>query len=152
MSKNQLFIEACKNGDIVKAEKLLKKSLFSKPVDVNYCTGFGKTALMVAVENKQHQIVDFLIAKGVDVNFSMFYRGKTAIVLSIGNDKCNDQNTLDIVTSLIAAGADPNKTFEKEILLNEILNKFRNFEKTQEQLLSEQAEKIKDLNLDLNLP
>lgn len=34
--------------------------------------------------------------------------------------------------------------------LEEILNKFKSFESTQEQLLNEQFEKIKDFNLDLN--
>lgn len=35
--------------------------------------------------------------------------------------------------------------------LDKILNEFKNFEKIQEQLLSEQFEKIKDFNLDLNV-
>jgi len=120
--KDQLFIEACKNGNIIEAEKLLKKTLFSKPADIHSVTSYGKTALMIAVENKQPEMVDFLIAKGVDVNDGFYPGGRSAIRLAIDYEKCNDKNTLAIVSSLISAGANPNvQTDKKESLLNAVL-------------------------------
>ena len=122
MNKNQLFIEACKNGDIVKAEKLLKKSLFSKPADINSYTYYGYTALMFAAQNKHPQIVDFLIKKGADVNFGYSFESHAAIKLAIDYERGNDKVTLDIVTSLISAGANPNvNTDKKGPLLNAVL-------------------------------
>jgi len=109
--KDKLFLEACQKGDIIKAEKLLKKSLFSKPADISYSLPFEK-----AVQSKNPQIVDFLLQKGACMNdFCLKH------AIDFGNS--NDKATLDIVTSLISAGANPNKTWEKESLLNEILNK-----------------------------
>lgn len=72
--------------------------------------------------------------------------------ITILNGKNNLNKALIIKEERIKNDA---KNAQKELSdnlqhLDEILNEFKNFERIQEQLLSEQAGKIKDFNLDLN--
>lgn len=64
---NETLIKACETGDLQKVEKLLKKTLFRTPADVNFKM-YGKAPLYRASTNGYIEIVKLLIDKGADIN------------------------------------------------------------------------------------
>jgi ankyrin repeat protein len=78
----------------------LFKLLINK-VDINATYNNGNTALIIAVDKNNLQIVQLLIAKGADINIKN-NNGYTALIFAVG------KNNLQIVQLLIAHGADVN--------------------------------------------
>jgi ankyrin repeat protein len=68
MFKQKRFVKACSLGDIEKIQRLLSPNFWGKGADVNEPS--YTTPLIAAIRNGHFAVVEFLISKGADVNFS----------------------------------------------------------------------------------
>jgi ankyrin repeat protein len=68
MFKQKRFVKACSHGDIEKIQRLLRPNLWGKGADLNKSS--YTTPLIAAIWNGHFAVVEFLISKGADVNYS----------------------------------------------------------------------------------
>jgi ankyrin repeat protein len=88
-----------------KSQKIMD-FLFASGLNVKAVDNFGETLLMKAVQSSNYPVVERLIKMGVPVN-AKNKRGETALMLAASAIR-----RLDIVKSLIEAGADVNVSLE----------------------------------------
>jgi ankyrin repeat protein len=98
---SEQLLEATKSGDLTRA-----KALIEGGAEVNARDAYGATALMNAAQSGNLEMVEALLAAGAEVD-AKDELGWTALMKACFNA---DQNRgfPEIVTRLIAAGADPN--------------------------------------------
>jgi uncharacterized protein len=87
-------------GEIKLVEQSIKGGFLKKPVDINTKNEDGKTALMIAIDRRQPEIVKLLIEKGADLNVQDKH-GNTALTFTILNIAQSNMAEL-----LIEKGAD----------------------------------------------
>lgn len=97
----QQLIDAVNAGDVARASQLLANG-----ADVNACDAYGATALMNAAHGGNLEMVETLLAAGAEVD-AKDELGWTALMKACFNADLN-RGFPEIVTRLIAAGADPN--------------------------------------------
>lgn len=83
------------------------KLLLEKGVNINEQTPDGETALMKAVEYGQLETVNYLIESGADVNIKT-RKNETAVMYAIGLSHVTTERRVEVLQSLIKAGADLN--------------------------------------------
>lgn len=99
------------------------KTLIAAGADVDMTNSEGSTSLMLACQKGHVQLVKVLITASANVNLVMTSSNcglrSTALTLTIETDKIDDDDhRLDVVTTLIAAGADVNvRSFDSDPLL-----------------------------------
>lgn len=112
------LIEACKNGDVLKAQNLLRKKLFLSAADCNVIDNskgyYSETPLMAT---KSIEIVKMLVSQGADVNKKViFYERGRKFEENALYSHCWSKN-IEIVEFLTKNGADVNSPitrFDKE--------------------------------------
>lgn len=98
---SEQLIEAIKAGDAAQADQLLAGG-----ADANARDEFGATALMLAAHNGQLELVEALLAHGAEVD-AKDELGWTALMKACYNADL-DRGFAEIITRLVAAGADAN--------------------------------------------
>ncbi len=94
------------------AKQEVVKFLLDKGADLNVrfiVNGFGVTPLMMAIQQKESQIVKLILSQKVDVNAADVNTGFTALMLAVTND-----NT-EIVKELLSKGADVNRKAKNNV-------------------------------------
>jgi ankyrin repeat protein len=94
-------------------------ALIDAGADIHVASGNGYTPLMQAVEVGSFELVDYLLARGVFVNFSG-REGNTALHIAVsvaleyqkGNFVAEKQRSLEMVSLLLSRGADPRQQNE----------------------------------------
>jgi len=96
----QDLIAALRSGDITAARELL-----TQPIDVNASYGDGSRALHWATYQNEAALVDQLIIAGADANAA------TDLDVTPLKLACDNVN-VEIISTLLVAGANPNVTLE----------------------------------------
>lgn len=118
MDKIEKLFDACQRSDLEMVKKLLKKSFFSKPIDINIKDKSGKTLLIIATINKSKEIVELLLEKGADINIKENEENYSALWFVL-----NSNIDFDFASFLIKNGANINSTDEsKNTLLIDAIN------------------------------
>lgn len=95
--KANLFVLSMYNARFDAALVLLKSGI---SVDFNYKYQDGKTALMVAIESKNQELVNYILLKKSDLDASDDF-GNTALIYAVRND------LFSVAKRLLELGADP---------------------------------------------
>lgn len=102
----EALIKAAKQGDLATLTRLLEE----KGVNVNASDMYHRTALMWAADNGKLDCLDYLIAKGANLEATQG-DGCTAFMLAAGCSGGNKHGKLDCLDHLIAKGANVNATW-----------------------------------------
>ncbi|RZB12768.1 hypothetical protein DRF75_02320 [Ehrlichia minasensis] len=113
LSENTVLHYAVSSGD----SALVKRILTRSDVDVNRANVLGQTALHLAVEGGNPQIVNYLLKSGADVN-RLDDRGNSVLFSSVVSGG-KESAVLDIVDKLISKGADINLDGDSSKILNQ---------------------------------
>jgi ankyrin repeat protein len=114
---------AAREGDLDSAKKLLDAG-----ADVNQATEYGWTPLLTAVNNRNYRLAQLLIDRGADVNRPN-KGGWTPLYLAVDNRNIEggdypvpkpDIDHLEVITSLLAKGANPNAKVKDNTLTRTI--------------------------------
>ena len=114
---------AAREGDLDSAKKLLDAG-----ADVNQATEYGWTPLLTAVNNRNYRLAQLLIDRGADVN-KPNKGGWTPLYLAVDNRNIEggdypvpkpDIDHLEVITSLLAKGANPNAKVKDNTLTRTI--------------------------------
>ena len=87
------LIMACEEGDID-----FVKTLLESGIDVNGIGSEGYTPLMIATNNEEHKIIEYLLNQGADVNKA--FKGWTALL------EAADEGAIESMKHLLKAGAE----------------------------------------------
>ena len=108
---------AARQGSIESADRLIEAG-----ADVNVTEPqYGFTPMQTAIFNGHYDLAARLVAKGADVNDGSLYTAIEMRNLATYSNRPNPPDTdthlssLDIVTLLLARGADPNRVYTKKI-------------------------------------
>jgi ankyrin repeat protein len=117
------LVFAAREGDIESA-----KLLIGAKADVNQTTEYGWTPLLTAVNNRNYQLARLLIDNGANVNLAN-KGGWTPLYLATDNRNIEggdypvpkpDMDHLELITLLLAKGADPNARVKDNTLTRTI--------------------------------
>lgn len=107
---NEDLITCIYNAEYEKAKKIV----FNNNVNLNYVKKNGQTALLVAINKENLDIINFLLKYGANVNFSNTYiLPLERIIENAGNimdfaqTNIVDENSIKIIKLLLEHGADP---------------------------------------------
>jgi uncharacterized protein len=114
---------AAREGDLDSAKKLLDAG-----ADINQATEYGWTPLLTAVNNRNYRLAQLLVERGADVNRAN-KGGWTPLYLAVDNRNIEggdypvpkpDLDHLDLITALLAKGANPNAKVKDNTLTRTI--------------------------------
>jgi uncharacterized protein len=114
---------AAREGDIESARKLLDAG-----ADINQTTEYGWTPLLTAVNNRNYRLALLLVERGADVSRAN-KGGWTPLYLAVDNRNIEggdypvpkpDVDHLDLITALLAKGANPNAKVKDNTLTRTI--------------------------------
>jgi ankyrin repeat protein len=109
---NTNFYDAVKRGNIQKVESMYNAAQ-GKPfgkININWQNSRDdyNTPLLIAIQNKNYELIEFLLNKGAEVNPGRVTEDKLSPLLYLINKTPRDDLTLQIVTLLLEKGARPN--------------------------------------------
>jgi len=118
---NGLDVNATLEGDgtsvLIKASNRadveMVKMLLARGADINYTNKYGWTALLKALDNREHwvAITPVLIKSGADVNATLKSNGYTPLWKAIGKISKNRDAAIEIIKLLLSKGADVNAPY-----------------------------------------
>ena len=95
------------------ADVEMVKMLLSRGADINYTNKYGWTALLKALDNREHwmAVTPVLIKSGADVNATLKSNGYTPLWKAIGKISKNRDAAVEIIKLLLSKGADVNAPY-----------------------------------------
>jgi ankyrin repeat protein len=89
------------------ADAEMVKMLLSRGADINYTNKYGWTALLKALDNREHwmAVTPVLVKSGADVNAKLKSNGYTPLWKAIGRISKNREAAVEIVELLLSKGA-----------------------------------------------
>ena len=95
------------------ADAEMVKILLSRGADINYTNKYGWTALLKALDNREHWIAvtPVLVKSGADVNAKLKSNGYTPLWKAIGRISKNRDAAVEIIKLLLSKGADVNAPY-----------------------------------------
>jgi len=95
------------------ADAEMVKMLIARGADINYTNKYGWTALLKALDNRNHwmTVTPVLIKSGADVNATLKSNGYTPLWKAIGRFKKNRDAAIEIIKLLLLKGANVNAPY-----------------------------------------
>jgi hypothetical protein len=95
------------------ADAEMVKMLLSRGADINYTNKYGWTALLKALDNREHwmAVTPVLIKSGADVNAKLKSNGYTPLWKAIGRISKNREAAVEIIELLMSKAADVNAQY-----------------------------------------